>query len=156
MVEFKQPLSTWDSSKRFLITRSVYIQHQDKVLPAQPANRLVCQRIHCPLLFFSPLLFSSGPSLPHWCEGKARCACTSHGAGLCTPSSLFSLATVHTTGKLPDFNLGSCNIHLVATSFIVSGLGVPQSKGEGGRINDCSHELFSTPAIPEEGKMLGS
>lgn len=155
-MEFKQPLSTWESSKRLLITRSVYIQHQDKVLPAQPASRPVCQRIHCPLLFFSPLLFSSGPSLPHWCEGKARCACTSHGAGLCTPSSLFSLATLHTTGKLPDFNLGSCNIHLVATSFIVSGLGVPQSKGEGGRINDCSHELFSTPAIPEEGKMLGS
>lgn len=77
MVEFKQPLSTWDSSKRFLITRSVYIQHQDKVLPAQPANRLVCQRIHCPLLFFSPLLLSFGPSLPHWCEGKARCASTS-------------------------------------------------------------------------------
>lgn len=74
----------------------------------------------------------------------------SRDAGLCTPTSLFSVATFHTAGKLPDFNLGSCNIHSVATSFMVSGRGVPQSKGEGGRINDCSHELFSTLAIPED------
>lgn len=35
----------------------------------------------------------------------------------------------------------------MATSFIVSELGVPLSKGKGegeGRINDCLHELFST------------
>lgn len=44
-----------------------------------------------------------------------------------------------------DFNLGSSNTHPAATSFIVTELGVPLSKGEGeGRINDCLHELFST------------
>lgn len=84
-----------------------------------------------------------------------RCPCPCQNAGVLTVlrvlTSLLSLVPFQTAGKLLAFNSGSSNTHSMATGFLVSEVGVPQSEGEGeGKINDCLHELFSAVPLQKE------
>lgn len=147
-----------------------YLSSTRMILLAQTAGRFVCQGNQCSFFLvscpFKPSSLCSSmvkrwgtqthqPQSPSTETPAQLCRCPCQNAGvlmvLCILTSLLSLVTFQTAGKLLAFNSGSSNTHSMATSFIVSEVGVPQSEGEGERrINDCLHELFSTVPFQKE------
>lgn len=122
----------------------IFIQHQDKVLLAEIAIRLVSQRNQCSLSSFQTFIsiccdeevryenlpISSPAQSPHKLSARAKMRkCQWYFARqACSHKWLL--------------RLGSSNAHPMATGLITS---EHLSKGEGeGRINDCLQELFRT------------